>query len=240
MSTINALDHEKNARWAAVDDYVWTSLYSTPTPLLSSLSAALDHQHASGLPDIAVSRLQGAFLAQQTALQNRKHVLEVGTLGGYSTIWLASAAPKVQVVTVDIEAKHTEVARHSVTQAGFAERVEFITAPGVEALSKLRDEVKAGKRERFDFVFIDADKAGSADYVNLSLDMVVPGACIIVDNVVRRGRTADAEVAKTDVNVAGSRKVIEAVGRNPRLEASVLQTVGEKNYDGMLICRVVD
>ncbi|KAF2149537.1 O-methyltransferas-like protein family 3 [Myriangium duriaei CBS 260.36] len=231
--------HEKDDRWAAVDEFAWSALYPSPTPQLEYLDAAIKHQHSSGLPDIAVSPLQGSFLQLQVNLLGSKRILEVGTLGGYSTIWFAGARENVKVTTIDIETKHTQIARESVTKAGFAERVEFITAPGVEALTKLRDEVQAGKREQYDFVFIDADKLGNKEYVELSLGMVKKGACIIVDNVVRRGRVASAEIAKEDDSVKGSRDVIEAVGKDKRLQATVVQTVGEKSYDGMLICRVL-
>ena len=234
-----SLDHEKNGRWAAVDHYVWDQLYPSSSPLSDSLAAALAYQHASGLPDIAVSPLQGSFLQLQIQLLGSKRVLEVGTLGGYSTIWLAGAGKDVKVTTVDIQEHHTRVARESVTKAGLQEQVEFITAPGQEGLATLVQEVKTGKRVKYDFVFIDADKVGSWDYVQLALEMTVKGACIIVDNVVRRGNVASAQVAKTDANVAGSRKVIEEVAKDKMLQATVIQTGGEKNYDGMLICRVV-
>lgn len=236
QSVGGGLDHEKDPRWRAVDEYVLAALHP-PSKLQSALDAAIKHQKDSGLPDIAVSALGGSFLALQCQLLGSRRVLEVGTLAGYSTIWFASANEGIHVTTVDIEKHHTDVARHNVSQAGYEANVEFITAPGKQALEKLVEEVKAGKREPYDFVFIDADKEGNLDYVNLSLEMTVKGACIIVDNVVRRGKVANAALIEKEPAVGGARRVIEACGKDSRLQCSLLQTVGEKNYDGMLLCR---
>jgi len=167
-----------------------------------------------------------------------ERILEVGTLGGYSTIWLASAWKGVRVTTVEINPHHQSVAQTNLAQAGVSNKVESLLGPGVEVLTKLAGEVKAGKRKKYDMVFIDADKINNWNYVNLALDMTRPGACIIVDNVVRRGLLADAEAAKTNPNVEGSRRVVENVGKDPRIDGVVIQLVGGKNYDGFLVATV--
>lgn len=231
--------HEHDPRWSAVDEFAYGHLFPASTSLSQTLANALKHQEQSGLPDIAVSPLQGSFLALQTRLLGSKNVLEVGTLGGYSTTWFAASEAVQKVVTVDFNPKHTQVAKENIANAGLTDKVEFITDTGINALTKLRDEVKAGSRPQFDFVFIDADKENNHNYVKLSLDMTPVGACIIVDNVVRRGKLADAELAKTNSVIKASRECVEAVGKDDRLDATLIQTVGEKNYDGMLICRKV-
>ncbi|KAF4549873.1 O-methyltransferase imqG-like protein [Elsinoe fawcettii] len=235
----NGALHEKDPRWTAVDDFAYSHLFPASTSLTKTLDKVLKHQHDSGLPDIAVSPLQGAFLALQTRLLGSKNVLEVGTLGGYSTTWFAASDTIQKVVTVDFNPEHTRVAKENIATAGFTDKVEFLTDTGINALTKLRDEVKAGSRPQFDFVFIDADKENNHSYVLLALDMTPVGACIIVDNIVRRGKLADPEVAKTNSVIKASRECVEAVGKDDRLDATLVQTVGEKNYDGMLICRKV-
>ena len=166
-----------------------------------------------------------------------KHVLEVGTLGGVSSIWLALSGPDVKVTTIEIDPERKAVAEEAIAHAGLSDRVQVLLGAGVEVLANLKKEVSDGKRPKFDFVFIDADKPNNLHYLNESLQMVRSRACIIVDNVVRRGRLADDEAAKTDEAVKGARKVIEAAGTDDRVMSStLLQTVGEKNYDGVLVC----
>ena len=144
----------------------------------------------------------------------------------------------MHVTTIEIDEGNAAVARESIANAGMSGRVDVIVGSGLDVLARLAAEVKEGKRTKFDFTFIDADKANNWNYLNTATGMSRPGACLIVDNVVRRGMVADAELAKTDQNVAGSRRVIEEAGRDGRLEVSLLQMVGEKNYDGMLVCCV--
>lgn len=174
----------------------------------------------------------------QARMIRAKNILEVGTLGGYSTIWLASAREGVRVTTVEINEHHRQVAQENLAHAGLQEKVEVVLGPGMEILPRLLEDVKAGRRERFDMVFIDADKSNNWGYFDLAVQMSRPGACVIVDNVVRRGFLADAERAKTDVMVQGSRRVVENVGKDPRVDAVVIQLVGEKNYDGFLVATV--
>lgn len=232
----NHPDHEKDPRWTAVDDYAEAHLRSHA--IHDDLEYAAKAQKSNGLPDIAVSRMQGKFLALQCRMMGAKHVLEVGTLGGYSTIWLASASPDIRIASVEVNEHHASVARASFKHAGLEDRIEVLVGAGVDVLPKIRQEVESGQRPKFDFVFIDADKPNGLNYLNESIPMSRTGACIIVDNVVRKGQLANAEVAKTDGNVQGGRIVVEAAGKDQRIDATLLQTVGEKNYDGMLICVV--
>ncbi|PSN68809.1 O-methyltransferas-like protein family 3 [Corynespora cassiicola Philippines] len=236
MSSGTGQSYERDPRWTAVDEYSFSHLHpSTSTPSPATLSHALAHSAQSGLPDIAVSPSQGKFLALQARMLRARNVLEVGTLGGYSTIWLASAGPDVRVTSVEIDAHHAAVARENLAHAGVDGRVDVRVGAGVDVLEQLSEEVRGGARERFQLVFIDADKENNWRYVDLAVDMCEPGACVIVDNVVRKGQLADPEA---DQRAQGARRVVENVGKDGRLEGVVLQTVGEKNYDGFLMAVV--
>jgi len=232
--------HENDPRWESVDEYSFSHLHPAGSvhPSNEVLTHALNSSKKEGLPNIAVSPSQGKYLMLQARMLRAERILEVGTLGGYSTIWLANAWKGVKVTTIEINPHHQSVAQTNLSHAGVSEKVESLLGPGVEVLSKLVEEVKAGKRGKYDMVFIDADKVNNWNYVNLALDMTRPGALIIVDNVVRRGMLADAEAAKTNSNVEGSRRVVENIGKDPRLEGIVIQLVGGKNYDGFLVATV--
>ena len=230
--------HEKEPRWTAVDTYGVSHLHPPTSPYHDALISAAKRAEDNGLPDIAVSPLQGQFLQLQARFIGAKQILEVGTLGGYSTIWLAATSPTARVVTVEVDPHHAAVARQSIENAGLGERVEIREGAGVDVLQKLKEEVAVGKREKLDFTFIDADKENNLLYFERAVEMSQSGSCIIVDNVVRRGAVADEKLAKSDVAIKGSRQVIEAAAKDERVDATLIQTVGEKNYDGMLICRV--
>lgn len=229
--------HEVEPRWAAVDHYSFTHLHpaSRTTPSIAALSHALAHSKANGLPDIAVSPSQGKFLHLQAQLLRARHILEIGTLGAYSTIWLATSAPDVRVTTIEVDAHHAAVARANLEHAGVAARVDVRLGAALDVLPLLAAEVRDGTREKFQLVFIDADKVNNWAYVDAAVALCGSGACIIVDNVVRRGKLAEDI---DDAHVQGARRVVESVGRDERLEGVVLQTVGEKNYDGFLFVRV--
>jgi predicted O-methyltransferase YrrM len=230
--------YERDPRWTAVDTYSFGHLHSKSqtSPSNDALTFALSNSEKQGLPDIAVSPSQGKYLKLQAQLVKAKNILEVGTLGGYSTIWLATSSEDVKVVTVEVDEHHAEVARSNIENAGLKDRVEVKLGPGIEVLPKLLEEVKAGKRGKFQFIFIDADKENNWAYVDLAIGMAEQGACIIVDNVVRKGQLA--QDAGGDSRVEGAKRVVENIGKDERLDGVVMQTVGEKNYDGFLIAVV--
>ena len=229
---------ENDERWTAVDKYALKHLHTPDVPYYKELEYAAKSAESSGLPDIAVSALQGQFLAMQCRLLGVKHALEVGTLGAYSTIWLATASPDIKITSIEINEKHAEVARKAIENAGLTDRIDIIVGAGVDVIPKLASQIKAGERQPYDFVFIDADKPNNLNYLNASLDVARSGAEIIVDNVVRKGKLASAEAGKEDPKVQGCREVVEGAGKNSRLHVTLMQTVGEKNYDGFLICMV--
>lgn len=221
-----------NPVWGDVDDYAFPHSHPSSRPNTKALQDAITASRAAGLPDISVSPAQGKFLALHCRASGVTHALEVGTLGGYSAIWLASENPQLRLVTVEYSALHVEVARKNIEAAGLSERVEVIHGAGVDVLARLREEVKEGKRERFGFVFIDADKQNNWNYVKLAKDMAKPNSVICVDNVVRQGKLANPDT--TDEMVLAARHVVETVGKEPGLDSVVIQTVGDKSYDGWL------
>lgn len=230
---------EKDPRWTAVDTYTFSHLHpsssSHTTPSASTLNHALENSTNSGLPDIAVSPSQGKYLQLTARLARATRILEVGTLGGYSTIWLATSSPDAHVTSVEVDAKHAQVAKSNIAHAGLQEKADVRIGAGVDVLATLLSEVENGQRERFQFVFIDADKENNWNYVELALGMCEPGSVIIVDNVVRKGQVAGET---EDSRVAGAKRVIENIGKAERLDGVVLQTVGEKSYDGFLMAVV--
>jgi predicted O-methyltransferase YrrM len=194
------------------------------------LQAALAASDAAGLPPIAVSAQQGRFLSLLATATRATRILEIGTLGGYSTIWLARAAgPGGAVVTLEYEPRHAEVARANLDRAGVGDRVQVIVGPALETLPKLTGNP-------FDLVFIDADKENNVDYVNWAVKLCRPGSVIVVDNVIREG--AILEPRSDDVTARGSREALELMGEHPNLQAAALQTVGVKGWDGFALAVV--
>lgn len=230
--------YEREDRWTSVDRYSFSHLH--PKSSTEPSNEILDYTFASsekeGLPDIAVSPSQGKFLKIQAQLVKAKSILELGTLGGYSTIWLASSSPDVKVVSIEVDEHHAKVAKANIAYAGLSERVEVKLGPGLDVLPKVAEEIKQGKRGKLDLIFIDADKENNWNYVDLALGMSNKGAVIIVDNVVRGGRLAIAGTG--DSRVEGARRVVEKIGQDDRVDGVVVQTVGEKNYDGFVIAVV--
>ncbi|KAK3373203.1 S-adenosyl-L-methionine-dependent methyltransferase [Lasiosphaeria ovina] len=222
----------KNPRWEVVDNYTMSHSHPASRPNASALQNTLAASEAAELPDISVSPAQAKFMALMLRMLNVTHALEVGTLGGYSAIWLASENPQLHVTTVEYDARFVEVARKNIEHAGLLERIEVINATGFDALALLKEEVLRGDRPRFGFVFIDADKPNSWNYFNMAADMCQSKAAICVDNVVRDGRVADAD--DQHPHILGGRLVIENAGKDPRVDTAVVQTVGCKGYDGFL------
>ncbi len=222
-------DADASEIWSAVDEYFEGRLVHPD----GALDAALESSDAAGLPSISVTASQGKLLHLIARAQNAQRILEIGTLGGYSTIWLARAVgPHGTVITLEINQTHADVARRNVERAGVADRVEVRVAPAAESLAKLI----ADHAEPFDLVFIDADKPSGAAYFEASLKLAHVGTVIVVDNVVRKGEIAAD--GPGDANVEGSRAVTETIGRTPGVEATAVQTVGTKGYDGFIFAVV--
>ncbi len=212
--------------WAEVDDYLTAALLA-PDPVLDD---ALADSAAAGLPHIAVAPNQGKLLHLLARQAGARSILEIGTLGGYSTIWLARALPAGgKLVTCEYEPKHAEVARANLARAGFGEDVvEIKVGAALDTLPTLSGP--------FDFIFVDADKNNSANYVRAALELSRPGTTIVVDNVVRQGRVTDA--ASTDADVVGVREMFALLAAEPRLDATAVQTVGSKGHDGFVLALV--
>ncbi|MER6204783.1 O-methyltransferase [Streptomyces sp. NPDC001642] len=219
--------------WDDVDDYFIGHL----APEDEVLTAALRDSEAAGLPEIAVSAAEGKLLHLLAQIQGATRVLEIGTLGGYSTIWLARALPADgRVVTLEYSERHAEVATRNIARAGLDKIVEVRVGPALESLPVLVDETDENGAP-FDLVFIDADKSNNPHYVEWALKLTRPGSLIIVDNVVRGGRVADPDNASPDVQ--GTRTAIELIGSHARLSGTAIQTVGRKGYDGFALARVL-
>ena len=219
--------------WDDVDDYFIGQL----APEDEVLTAALRDSEAAGLPQIAVSAAEGKLLHLLAQIQGAARILEIGTLGGYSTIWLARALPADgRLVTLEYSPKHAEVATRNIARAGLDKIVEVRVGPALESLAQLADETTENPAP-FDLVFIDADKSNNPHYVEWALKLTRPGSLIIVDNVVRGGRVADPDNASPDVQ--GTRTAIELIGSHARLSGTAIQTVGKKGYDGFALARVL-
>jgi predicted O-methyltransferase YrrM len=216
--------------WATADNYFADALIGQDVELAACLQANADAK----LPPIDVSPLQGKLLFLLAQIQGARLILEIGTLGGYSTIWLArSLPPEGRLVTLELNSTHAKVARSNIARAGLADKVEVIEGPALDSLALLN----AQRRGPFDFIFIDADKPGYPGYLAAAMKLSRPGTVIIGDNVVRRGDVADSAAA--DESVRGARAFIEMAAAEPRLAATVIQTVGRKGYDGFLLARVL-
>jgi predicted O-methyltransferase YrrM len=216
-------------QWSAVDTYLADRLLGDDP----ALAAALAANAAGGLPAIDVSPLQGKLLHLLARSAGARRILEVGTLGGYSTIWLARALPPHgRLITLEIDFHHAEVARANLDRAGLGDRVEVRIGPALDTLAALAEE----DGEPFDLVFIDADKQNNANYVQAAIGLSRPGALIVVDNVVREGRVLDAD--SEDAMIQGTRGLFDILADEPRLDATAIQTVGVKQWDGFVVALV--
>lgn len=216
-------------QWTAVDRYI-TDLLVPPDPVLD---AVIEACAAAGLPDHQVSPLQGQLLRLLALVQKARTILEIGTLGGYSTIWLARALPPDGVlITLEANSRYAEVARTNIARAGLSALVELRLGRALDTLPQLAAE----GRGPFDLIFIDADKSNNPDYLAWALTLSRPGSLIIADNVVRGGAVIDA--ASADPSVQGIRRFNELLAAEPRLSATTIQTVGGKGYDGFAIALV--
>jgi len=192
------------------------------------LSAALADSDAAGLPKIAVSPQQGKFLSLLAAATGARRILEIGTLGGFSTIWLArGAGPDGHVTTLEYDPKHAEVARANLARAGLSDRVEVLVGAALDTLPNVTGP--------FDLVFIDADKENNPSYLEWAVKLTQPGSMIVVDNVIREGAILSPG---DDPVLVGTRKVLELMGEHPQLDTAVLQVVGAKHWDGLAFALV--
>jgi predicted O-methyltransferase YrrM len=218
-------------QWTRVDEYISEQMLPHDAALESALAAG----EAAGMPAINVAPNQGKFLSLLAQMQGAKRILEVGTLAGYSTIWLARALPaNGKLVTLELDPKHAQVARANIERAELSSLIELRVGKALDSLTALVNERVAP----FDFVFIDADKPSIPDYFQWSLKLTRPGSVIVVDNVVRKGAVVDA--SSTDANVQGVRRFNEIVSKTPSVSATTVQTVGIKGYDGFALIRVSD
>lgn len=214
--------------WSAFDSYVGELLLAH-----DPAAKALEANRAAGLPPINVPPPQGAFLHILARAVAARSILEIGTLGGYSTIWLASALPSDgQLITLEANPDHASLARSNIADAGLADVVDVVIGPALESLPRLATDA----RGPFDLTFIDADKPSNPDYFTWALKLSHPGSLIIVDNVVRGGAMLDAD--SDDANVQGVRRMFELIATEPRVTATAIQTVGSKGYDGFAIAIV--
>jgi len=210
--------------WDQVDAY----LTGTFVPRDEAFAAALADSEKAGLPTIQVSPPQGRLLELLARALRARQILEIGTLGGYSTLWLARGlAPGGRIVTLEVDPKHADVARRSFERAGRSGAIELRLGAALETLPRMVEE-RAGP---FDLVFVDADKPSLPDYFSWSLKLSRPGTLIVIDNVVREGDVVDAKSA--DASVQGVRRMNERIAAEPRVTATTLQTVGGKGYDGL-------
>ncbi|QNA91265.1 MULTISPECIES: O-methyltransferase [unclassified Microbacterium] len=212
--------------WRAVDSYFAAALVDEDAALVEARESGA----RTTMPNAEVAANQGALLGLLAQISGSQRVLEFGTLAGYSTVWLARAVGAGgHVVTFELEEQNAAIARENLERAGVADRVDVVVGPAADSAQRLIDQ----QVEPFDLVFIDADKPSNPIYLAAALELTAPGAVIVIDNVVRDGAVADAN--SSDPRVQGVRAVIDAIAANPHLDATALQTVGEKGWDGLII-----
>lgn len=215
--------------WNKVDDYL-TELFTPPDP---ALDGALQATADADMPAINVTGTQGKLLHLLARIQGARSILEIGTLGGYSTIWLGRALPPDgRLITLELDPKHATVAAANLARAGLSDIVDIRVGPAIETLPQLVEDAAVP----FDLVFIDADKVSTPAYLEWALRLTRPGSVIIIDNVVRDGGVADP--TNDDPNVQGIRTALAALATNPRLSTTAIQTVGHKGYDGLAVALV--
>lgn len=217
--------------FTAVDDYI-NSMLVPPDPVLDSARHAAA---AADLPDIAVTPSQGKLLHLLARSQNARNILEIGTLAGYSTIWMARALPADgRLITLEFNAKHAAVARANIAHAGLSDKVDLREGPALETLPKIAAE----NRPPFDLIFIDADKENNAGYLEWALKLSRPGSLIFVDNVIRDGAVANPK--SKDPMVQGVRRLNDVLAKETRVIATTVQAVGSKGYDGFTLALVLN
>jgi predicted O-methyltransferase YrrM len=218
-------------QWTAVDRYFTEQLHLSD----AALEAVMQANSAAALPAIDVAPNQGKLLHLLVRLTHTRKILEIGTLGGYSTIWLARALPPGgRLISLEFSPRHADIARSNIQRAGLSDRVEIRVGPALESLPVVEKEGLGP----FDFIFIDADKPNNPGYLEWAINLSRPGALIIVDNVVRDGAIVD--VSSTDPTIQGTRRMFEMMSLDSRLSSTALQTAGSKGYDGFAMAMVTD
>jgi predicted O-methyltransferase YrrM len=213
--------------WKKVDDYFVDQLIPED-PIMSKV---LQANEKANLPSIDVSATQGKLLHLFVKMKAAKKVLEIGTLGGYSSIWMAKALPvDGHLTTLAFSPKHAEIASENMESAGVRDKIEIIVGPAAESLPTLKG------REPFDFVFIDADKNNNPRYVKEALKLSKPGTTILIDNVVRDGKVLDDK--SNNPSIIGIREMFDLLNEHPHLDSTAFQTVGSKGYDGFVLAVV--
>ncbi|MFJ7755372.1 O-methyltransferase [Peribacillus muralis] len=221
--------NQQKQTWDEVDLYFSNKLHATDHIMNSILKA----NEEAGLPAIDVSPNQGKFLHLLAKLCGAKSILEIGTLGGYSSVWLARALPEGgRLITLEYEEKHAKVAEANIKKAGLADKISIIVGAALDTLPKLNEQGLTS----FDLIFIDADKVNNPEYLRWALKLSRPGTVIITDNVIRDGKVLDPD--SEDPNVKGIRTFVDQLSEDPRIDSTVMQTVGMKGYDGFVIGRV--
>jgi len=217
--------------WNEVDQYLDDTLVQQD----AALAEAITSSDAAGLPSISVAPSHGKFLHLLARIQGARRILEIGTLGGYSTIWLARALPPDgRLITLEYDSKHADVASANLARAGVADKVDIRIGRALDTLP----QIAAARQAPFDLIFIDADKPSNPDYFRWALKLSHRGSVIVIDNVVRRGAVIDTNSG--DDNIRGVRKMHELIGAEPRVSATAIQTVSVKGYDGFTLALVVD
>ena len=213
--------------WSKMDEYIGEQLLADADPIFEQVLRA---NATGGLPSIDVSPAQGKFLNLMVRISGARQILEIGTLGGYSTIWMAKALPAGgSLISLEFAPKHAAVAKDNLARAGLLDRTEVRVGPALDSLPKLAAEKKAP----FDLIFIDADKPNNPHYLEWAIKLSRPGTVIILDNVVRDGRVVDA--TSTDPTVVGTRAAFDLLKGHPRVDSTALQTVGAKGWDGFVL-----
>lgn len=226
-------NHVQNDVWSKVDAYSLEHLHSKTKPNTDALRHALINSNEHGLPDIASSPTMAKFMALHCKAKCAKHALEVGVLGGYGSLWLATENPGLKITGIEIEPLHKEVSEQNFKYAGVEDRVTVRLGAGLEVIPQLEAEIKQGLLPKFDFVYLDADKSNNWSYIDLLTPLCESGAAIFVDNMLQQGELVNPDTKSP--SAIGARTVVERVGTDDRLDAILMQMVGEKTYDAFLM-----